>query len=83
MLPGLAIRKLGYTCLAIDPTGGGDPYFMKTSEGDNPPVYQVYHDVSQIGSVIEQEGMKKIADSLSEFFEKAWISDYHNPFKKE
>jgi len=81
--PGLAIRKLGYTCLAIDPTGGGDPYFMKTSEGDNPPVYQVYHDVSQIGSVIEQEGMKKIADSLSEFFEKARISDYHNPFKKE
>jgi hypothetical protein len=80
--PGVAIRKLGYSCLAIDPTGGGDPYFMKVSEGDNPPVYQVYHDVSEIGSIIEAEGMTKIANSLSEFFTKARVNDYHNPFEE-
>jgi hypothetical protein len=69
--PGLAIRELGYICFAGDPTGGGDPYFIKATDDDNPPVYQVYHDVSDIGTVIEKEGMQKIADSLSDFFEKA------------
>ena len=69
--PGLAIRELGYVCLAIDLTGGGDPYFIKVTEGDNPPVYQVYHDVSDVGIVIEQKGMVRIADSLAEFFTKA------------
>lgn len=80
--PGLAIRKLGYACLAIDPTGSGDPYFVKVSDGDNPPVYQVYHDVSEIGSVIEAEGMRKIANSLSELFSKARVNNYHNPFEE-
>jgi hypothetical protein len=69
--PGLAIRDLGYACLAIDPTGSGDPYFMRVADGDNPPVFQVYHDVSDVGTVIEQEGMIKIADSLSELFTNA------------
>ena len=77
--PGLAIRKLGYACLATDPTGGGDPYFIKVSEGDDPPVYQVYHDISEIGSVVEAEGMQKIANSLSELFSKARVNNYHNP----
>lgn len=81
--PGFAIRKLGYACLAIDPKGSGNPYFMKISEGDNPPIYQVYHDVSEIGSVIVEKGMLKIADSLAEFFIKARVNDYHNPFEKQ
>ena len=71
--PGLAITDLGYACLAIDPTGGGDPYFMKVAEGDNPSVYQVCHDVSDVGTEIEAMGMIKIANSLSEFFGKARI----------
>jgi hypothetical protein len=79
--PGLAIRKLGYACLAIDPTGGGDPYFMKVSVGDNPPVYQVFHDVSRIGEEIEKKGTRKIAASLAEFFSNAKVSDYHNPYE--
>lgn len=69
--PGLAMTELGYACLAIDPTGSGDPYFLKVAGGDNPPVYQVYHDVSDIGTEIEAKGMVKIANSLSEFFGKA------------
>jgi hypothetical protein len=76
--PGLAIRELGYACLATDPTGGGDPYFMKVADGDNPAVYLVYHDVSDIGKEIEQEGMVKIADSLAEFFTNIRITGYFN-----
>ena len=71
--PGFAIRDLGYICLATDLTGSGDPYFIKVTDGDNPPVYQVYHDVSDIGTVIEREGMEMMADSLAEFFMKARV----------
>jgi hypothetical protein len=71
--PGFAIREMGYVCLATDSTGGGNPYFIKVSAGDNPPVYQVYHDVSDIGVEIEEKGMEKIAGSLAEFFTRAKI----------
>ena len=27
-----------------DSGGGGDPYFLPVHEGDDPPLYQVYHD---------------------------------------
>jgi hypothetical protein len=78
--PGIAIKNLGFACLAIDPTGGGDPYFMKIDEGDNPPVYQVYHDGNTDGAVIVEKWMNKIADSLAEFFTRARVSDYKNPY---
>jgi len=75
--PGTAIRKLGYVCFGIDPTGSGDPYFMKVTAGENPPVFQVYHDVSRIGEEIERKGMRKIAGSLTEFFNDAKSSSAH------
>ena len=81
--PGLAIRDLGYTLFASDPTGSGDPYFIKTAEGDNPPVYKVYHDVSHIGTVVEKEGMNMIAVSLAEFFNNAAVDSYNNPLAGE
>ena len=68
LYPGCAIGNLGYLCIGEDPTGGGDPYFINVSEGDNPPVYQIYHDVSDVGEEIIQEGREKIADQLSELF---------------
>ena len=81
--PGLAIREMGYACFATDPSGGGNPYFIKVREGDNPPVYRVYHDVSEIGTEIEKDGMLKISDTLSEFFTRARVCDYKNPFEEK
>jgi hypothetical protein len=46
-------------------------------------VYRVSHDVSQTGSVIEQKGMVKIANSLAEFFEKARLSEFQEEFEDE
>jgi hypothetical protein len=80
--PGLAIKDLGYVCLATDSTGGGDPYFMKVKDKGHSPVFQVYHDVSDVGTEIEAGGMEKIADSLAEFFTKARPDTYHNPYEK-
>jgi len=71
--PGIAISGLGYFCFGTDPSGGGNPFFIQNNKGDNPPVFQVYHDVSDEGEVIEKEGMEKLADSLSDFFDKARV----------
>lgn len=67
--PGCALLEHGYICIAADPTGGGDPYFINTLEGDNPAVYQIYHDVSDVGKEILAHGRQKVADSFSELFE--------------
>ena len=68
LYPGCAIGNLGYLCIGEDPTGGGDPYFINIHEGDNPPVYQIYHDVSDVGEEIIKEGREKIANQLSDLF---------------
>jgi hypothetical protein len=44
--PGCAIRESGYINVGGDPTGGGDPYFISVYDGDDPPLYQIYHDIS-------------------------------------
>ena len=75
MYPGLAIFEMGYICIASDPTGGGDPYFININEGDNPAVYQIYHDVSDLGEEIIAEGRKMIATSFSELFIRGKLMD--------
>ncbi len=69
--PGAAIQALGYFCIGGDASGGGNPYFIPTTQGNNPPVFQVYHEVSNNPEEIEQGGMQKIAESLSQLFDNA------------
>lgn len=71
--PGLAILERGYINVALDATGGGDPYFIPTDQGDNPPLYQVCHDISDEADVILQHGRRLVAQSLSVFFSQAII----------
>jgi len=68
MYPGCAIFELGFIGIAEDPTGSGDPYFIKTDEGENPPVYQIYHDISDDGQEILKHGKELIANKLSDIF---------------
>lgn len=75
--PGIAIKDLGYFWIGVEAAGSGDQYFTTSRQGDNPPVFQVFHDVSDEGEEIEKNGMEKIADSLSDFFAKARVTkDY-------
>lgn len=69
--PGLEIFKKGYICIASDSTGGGDPYFININEGDNPPVYRVYHDISDNADEILEKGRELVSNSLSELFKSA------------
>ena len=71
--PGLAILDRGFINIASCSMGSGDPYFITADEGDDPPVYQVYHDVSDQPDAILAEGHQLVARSLSEFFRTARV----------
>ncbi len=68
MYPGIAIFELGYIGIGEDPRGSGNPFFISTDEGDNPPVYQIYHDVSDQGNEILKHGKELVANKLSDIF---------------
>ena len=74
-LPGSAILSKGYISVASCLEGSGDPYFISLSEGDDPPLYRVYHDVSDEADEILEDGLDEVAPSLSHFFRKARIPD--------
>jgi hypothetical protein len=71
--PGILIKKIGYFCIGIDAIGSGDQFFTTSKKGDNPPVFQVYHDVGDTAEEIQKDGMIQIANSISEFFLKARV----------
>lgn len=62
--PGTAIREHGYICVAGCTLGSGDQYYICNSDGDDPPLYQIYHDVSDVA-----DGRAGVFPSLSELFE--------------
>lgn len=66
--PGLAVLEKGYINIAGDSMGGGNPYFINITKGDDPPVYQIYHDVSDDSTIIIAEGRKLVSDHLSDLF---------------
>lgn len=72
-VPGCEIFERGYICIGIDISGSGDPFFISLNEGDNPPVYQVYHDVGEDADEILKEGKVLVSNSLSDFFKHAII----------
>jgi hypothetical protein len=71
--PGLGILPAGYVNFGGD-VGGGDPYFLPTREGDDPPLYQVYHDMGMDAETILAEGRRLVAPRLSEFFDRAVLN---------
>jgi hypothetical protein len=58
--------------IAYDLIGSGDPIFIPINESDNPPVYQIYHDVSDQADLILAE-KRLVARRLSEIFQNAKI----------
>jgi hypothetical protein len=69
--PGLAIRERGYICVAGCTMGSGDQYYICNSDGDNPTVYQIDHDVSDVSEEVIADGREIIFPTLSELFDSA------------
>ena len=72
--PGMAIRPNGYVCIAGCALGSGDQYYICNADGDDPPVYQIYHDVSDVADEIISSGREIIFPKLSQLFEIARIA---------
>lgn len=70
--PGLAILDRGYINVGSD-SFGGNPYFIPNDRGEDPPIYQIYHDVSDNADEILQSGRREVASSLSRFFRDAFV----------
>ncbi|MFO0798348.1 MAG: hypothetical protein U0804_12800 [Gemmataceae bacterium] len=68
--PGVGILPAGYINFGGS-SGSGDPYFLCVHDGDDPPIFQVYHDVGVDAATILREGRQQVAPSLSEFFRVA------------
>lgn len=71
LYPGLDILPAGYVNFGGDAIGGGDPYFLPINEGEDPPLYQVYHDGGDDAATILAEGRVLVAARLSDFFRMA------------
>ncbi len=69
--PGMAIRECGYICVAGCTLASGDQYYICNSDGDDPPLYQIYHDVSDVADEIIADGREVAFARLSELFETA------------
>lgn len=69
--PGIAILERGFVNIGCDPYGSGDSYFVPTDRGDDPPVFQVYHDVSDQADEILSGGLFEVSPRLSDLFRMA------------
>lgn len=69
--PGKVILARGYINVAGDIAGSGDQFFMPTDAGDDPPIFQVYHDAGMEADTILVYGREMAAPSLSELFRTA------------
>ena len=72
--PGRAILPMGYICVASCSAGSGDPYFITIEDGDDPPLYRIYHDVSDHADAILDGAKHLVVPSLSAFFREAKLS---------
>lgn len=71
--PGLPVLTHGYFNVALDATGGGDPFFIKNDLSNDPPVWQIYHDVSDDADEILADGLVEVAPRLSALFAEAHV----------
>lgn len=74
--PGLEIKSMGYVNFGTCLEGSGDPIFINIKGNDNPPVVRVYHDGIIENGIIDEDGGNKLADRLSDFFNRAEIYSY-------
>jgi hypothetical protein len=73
LYPGISAMRDRYVPVGGCLTGSGDPYFVRFTEGDDPQVMQMFHDMADVdGGMIGRYGWV-VADSLSDFFERARV----------
>lgn len=76
--PGILLNPLGYLVFAYGTTWAGNCLAFHVADGDNPPIYEIWHDAASdkdemLNSIAEFKGVTKISDQLSDFFKNAVV----------
>lgn len=70
--PGIEIKSMGYINFGVCLQGSGDQIFINLLENNNPQVLRIYHNCYIIDNgKVSKEGMNILANSLSNFFNRA------------
>jgi hypothetical protein len=74
LYPGIDLLSIGFFNVACDEDGTGDPYFISATDGDNPTLYQIYHEkLIDAETTVGNWDAAIAAASLSQFFDNAII----------
>ena len=74
--PGILLNPLGYFIFGYASTWAGNCFAFSPAEGNDPPVYEIWHDSAQDEKGMEKairdrRGVTKISESFSSFFKNA------------
>jgi len=72
-IPGRIVIKYGYIPVASCLNGSGDPYYIRPSDGDDPPLVEIFHDAVSESTGMHDSSKWMVSTSLSEFFTVATL----------
>ncbi len=73
---GNLLRPLGYFSFGYGSSWSGNCFVFKPEEGNDPPVYEVWHDAARnsdemLNAIENKKGVKLVSESFSSFFNDA------------
>ncbi len=68
--PGILAGPVGYLPVVMYRIGSGDPYFLKTESGDDPPVVRIPHEAADADDTLNADLIEQAAPRLSDFLRK-------------
>ena len=66
--PGIPAARKQYVPVGMCMLGSGDYYYINSNDGENGPLYRIYHD-SVKDDEIEEDGIEKVLDSYENLLE--------------
>ncbi len=63
--PGLIVIKDGYVPIGSCLLGSGDPYFINKNDGENGPIYRIYHDSVFDDGYDKNQAIEKVVDNYT------------------
>lgn len=69
--PGIPAGAVGYLPVGICLVGSGDPYFLKTGSGDDPPLVRIPHEAAGSVDYLDVSLIEQVSLRLSDFLRKA------------
>jgi hypothetical protein len=71
MYPGIATAPLSYVAIGTCPEGSGDPYFVKVTCGEDPPLVRIPHEGLEHNLSFTESAIEVARPILSDFFPAA------------